>query len=472
MRASRWLRTSLPLLLAAVVLLTVAAGWRAQLAAGEDAKAVAALMRVTPSPQAAAAASPQPALRLRWAGRCGSASDAGPPQAPRQLAGRVAAQVRKMHSQTAPLLASLAPAVQAEVHSRAGRLGRAETDAVVCCGNGASSTPSAAATCDALTEAGCTETAGLTVSCGSVAVAEWRGCAGLSLVRHLRFGGKTALYLGERAGERVAVKHFTRDWYDTFAGFHTLAAGSVRRHPWMNFPTWVCGMPGPHPSALQVQPLLDGPDLSRWRAPPGEGWPLRLRFMLRIACVFRWLHAHPLGPFSFDDNHPSQYVVHRGEGPVMVDLDTVRRTEPDGSAPCRCFACKGGRANCVFPNSPEGFRSCRTGSTEPVCGTRSDMWFVGLLLWHLLPGGGGTPLSGVPPRKLASAVMGGKRPDVHPATPSDLRRLIARLWAAGSRPNASEAVDVLSGLCRQYDCGAPDCPAETLADVPYTAAGG
>eukprot|EP01062_Namystynia_karyoxenos_P031459 TRINITY_DN23347_c0_g1_i3.p1 TRINITY_DN23347_c0_g1~~TRINITY_DN23347_c0_g1_i3.p1 ORF type:complete len:478 (+),score=78.00 TRINITY_DN23347_c0_g1_i3:89-1522(+) len=437
----------------------------------------------SPSPPRQAVRMPSPApaapgaVQLRRRGDCGGppAERGEGPHVGGALAARVARQARQMTAAVSAALPAATAAAAGEAASRGARLGSEPVD---CCpaAAGGGGDPAEAGACAALRAGGCAEPPGLPLGCGLPAT-PWRGCAELRLLRPLHWGGKTALYLGELHGRRVGVKHFPLQWYETFAGFHTLGV-SRRRHRWMNFPTWAClhSAPGGQRSVFQAQPLLAGPDLTRWRFPPAEEdgaqWGARLGFMLRIACIFRWLHAHPLGPFSFDDNHPAQYVVHEG-GPVMVDLDTVRRCSAAGYARCRCFACKGGRANCVFPNSPEGFSSCKGGGSaaeEPLCGVRTDMWFLGLLFWSMLPGSSGVPLSGVHPKKLGPAVVRGKRPAIGPGVPPQLTALLQRCWSdPGARPSSAEAVDALQRLCAAHGCATGGCPAEHRDPEGYTA---
>ena len=227
-------------------------------------------------------------------------------------------------------------------------------------------------------------------------VAKYKVCSTLdiSVAKKVVLGGKTALYKGKYEGKAVGLKHFTRKWYESFTGFHLFAAHSKVRHPYVNYPLTACEHRG---TILQPQPWLKGRDLKKWRGEKESKameWPERLRWALRIACVHQFLHEHPHGPFTFDDNHPGQYFITK-DGPVMIDIDTVQKTDAKGKSRCRCFGCNGGRANCQFLNSPEGYRYCGVGNDKQPqegvpafsCTTATDIWFLGQLLQMILPNG-------------------------------------------------------------------------------------
>ena len=215
----------------------------------------------------------------------------------------------------------------------------------------------------------------------------------LSLEKVIVLGGKTALYRGMYNGVAAGVKHFTKKWYENFFGFFLFALHSRVRHPYINYPLSACEYGG---SILQPQKFLLGKDLKHWKASKGAKqlpWGTRLKWAVRIACIHQFLHEHPHGPFTYDDNHPGQYFITE-DGPVMIDIDTIQKTDARNFSKCRCFGCNGGRANCQFVNSPEGYAYCGIGNTKQdtgvardTCTVKTDIWFLGQVLQMLLPSG-------------------------------------------------------------------------------------
>eukprot|EP01065_Artemidia_motanka_P009268 TRINITY_DN14731_c0_g1_i2.p3 TRINITY_DN14731_c0_g1~~TRINITY_DN14731_c0_g1_i2.p3 ORF type:complete len:229 (+),score=45.39 TRINITY_DN14731_c0_g1_i2:1214-1900(+) len=226
-----------------------------------------------------------------------------------------------------------------------------------------------------------------------------------------------------------------------------------------------------------MQRLLSGRDLTKWRA-AREGdrasWPQRLRLAVDIACVFVFLHEHPDGPFTYDDNHPGQYFLDGDGGLTMVDLDTVQQASAVGNETrCRCFGCRGGRANCEFLNSPEGYRYCGAPglAADPSvrCTPSTDLWFIGQLLWAMLPGSRGGPLESFG-ESVGKHVAAGRLPKVGDHGEPRYAELVRKCFATdpSQRPRATELADTLLQLCEKHDCGAPrTCPAPYFDPAGY-----
>eukprot|EP01061_Rhynchopus_euleeides_P031383 TRINITY_DN51973_c0_g1_i1.p1 TRINITY_DN51973_c0_g1~~TRINITY_DN51973_c0_g1_i1.p1 ORF type:complete len:272 (+),score=51.38 TRINITY_DN51973_c0_g1_i1:80-817(+) len=231
-------------------------------------------------------------------------------------------------------------------------------------------------------------------------------------------------------------------------------------------------------TVLQPQPFLKGRDLKHWRASKEAKhlvWGERLVWALRMACMHVFLHeGHPQGPFTFDDNHPGQYFI-TAEGPVMIDIDTIQKAGPGNTTRCRCFGCNGGRANCQFVNSPEGYRHCGVGNSRrdtgvpaETCGTATDIWFLGQLLQMLLPDGKASIMEKYG-TSVGQEVIKGTLPNLHDAGEPGYVRIVRACLSKemASRPRASEVVSQLLDLCDKHSCGFDECPALYYDDEGY-----
>jgi len=296
----------------------------------------------------------------------------------------------------------------------------------------------------------------------------------------IQLGSKTAIYKATVNGQDVALKHFHYWHYRRFTGFLHLVTNSTLRSPLINYPTGACIDRKLDNSVFQAQPLLTGMDLLKLKKrTPELSWGLRLDIALQLACVFQHLHEHPHGPYTYDDIHPGQFFVAGLSNPSMlfVDLDTIQLTmTKERTSVCRCFYCNGGRAMCIFMNSPEGYRFCGqgglVGDKTQRCGPRTDMWFIGQLYNHLLPGSR-IPLAGLSEKDLVAAVQGTRRPKLDSGD-SRYDRLIMRMWEQDPslRLTPREVVIELLALCGEEGsshkgCTLTQCPAERRASSPY-----
>lgn len=320
----------------------------------------------------------------------------------------------------------------------------------------------------------------------------------LQLHSVIKFGSKTAIYRGAFGPSHapVAVKHFNIAQYGTFASFHVLMK-SASRYPLINYPTSSCVEPSLDDSVLQIQPLLDGMNLKQYMAKRRKSlsWKQRLQVAMQIACVFKYLHSHPLGFFAFDDNHPEQYFVREDSATGalevrLVDIDTVQLgvlakdhkkevTAADIQTRCRCFYCDG-RSNCLFINTPEGYSGCAqtaedpdSGKREPThrqwnaedrrCSGASDAWFIAQLLYFLIDGR--APWQGQSMARVIEKLNHGQFPK---ATSANARynSIVDKLFA--ERTSDAEVIAALGALCRDLHCGFDACPAAYETKVPYT----
>eukprot|EP01060_Flectonema_neradi_P009154 TRINITY_DN16540_c0_g1_i1.p1 TRINITY_DN16540_c0_g1~~TRINITY_DN16540_c0_g1_i1.p1 ORF type:complete len:496 (+),score=73.93 TRINITY_DN16540_c0_g1_i1:83-1570(+) len=302
--------------------------------------------------------------------------------------------------------------------------------------------------------------------CEDVKTASYSDCIDLELTKSLHIGGKTALYKGTYKGDPVGVKHYPPELYESFTGFHLFVSHTAWRHPWINYPTGACMYDD---NILQRQPFLIGYDLTKWKEKKKKKLEMGeiISWAMRIACIHQFMHTHPDGPFTYDDNHPGQYFI-TDDGPVMVDIDTMQKTLPNKTTTCRCFGCNGGRANCQFINSPEGFKHCLGSSTEPTCGVQTDIWFLGQILNGILPKGTLTPMTKFG-KDVSAAVLRGEIPKVE-SPDDDYTNLVRNCFSMdpADRPTASEIVSKLADICEKYDsCKTAKCPPPLLDTTGY-----
>eukprot|EP00759_Apiculatamorpha_spiralis_P035238 PhF_6_TR36147/c0_g1_i1/m.52535 len=162
----------------------------------------------------------------------------------------------------------------------------------------------------------------------------------------IQLGSKTAIYKATVNGELVALKHFHYWHYLRFGGFLHLVGNSSVRSPLLNYPSGACIETSLENTVFQPQPLLRGLDLMKLKEKENDiGWNVRLSIALQLGCVFRHLHAHPSGPYTYDDIHPAQFFVKGVDDPtlLLVDLDTIQKTDDEThTSTCRCFYCNGG----------------------------------------------------------------------------------------------------------------------------------
>eukprot|EP01059_Diplonema_ambulator_P024032 TRINITY_DN39790_c0_g1_i1.p1 TRINITY_DN39790_c0_g1~~TRINITY_DN39790_c0_g1_i1.p1 ORF type:complete len:394 (+),score=21.91 TRINITY_DN39790_c0_g1_i1:95-1183(+) len=275
----------------------------------------------------------------------------------------------------------------------------------------------------------------------------------LTLSKPLSLGGKTALYKGTFKGAPVGVKQYPLKLYKTFEGFQFFTGLTSVRHPFINYPTAACYHPESD-TVLQTQKFLKGKDLRNWRKTEdrktiGDGTVIE--WALRVACIHEFLHGHEEGPFTYDDNHPGQYFITE-DGPVLIDIDTIQKADPNGHTTCRCFGCNGGRANCQFLNSPEGYQFCSSHPTTS-CTTKTDIWFLGQVLLSLHPHGTLTPSS--------SLLKQGASSIINPKIPKDYAAVIEGCLALDpeARFTSSEVVSRLASLCASLEgCAFDGCP--------------
>ena len=196
----------------------------------------------------------------------------------------------------------------------------------------------------------------------------------------------------------VVLKQFNVLQFSRFYGYHTFMAAtfggvmSIQRSPAINYPTRSCVVQkgarilygveesdsfpllntsvsslkmkelegGLTDTVIQHQPLMMGTTLQSFlkarryflddkTIEKGKKTKLYQRDALDIAvqivCIFDFLHNHPYGPFSYDDNHPEQYMIemvlrpdhHSGQDEqhdhdffprvTLIDIDTLQRGE-------------------------------------------------------------------------------------------------------------------------------------------------
>lgn len=167
-----------------------------------------------------------------------------------------------------------------------------------------------------------------------------------------------------RRSKQLLIKHYNFLQYSNgFAGLHFYLQDPVYSHPVIHGPTRACLLKKEKEgsdSVLQFQELVPlQMSLTKLMQTLKNhkralSWPDRLDLSVQILCAFSFLHAHPSGPFSFDDNHPDQYLVafpsqqvldavtasggsffegkefqaRNGLRLKMVDIDTLQRAEP------------------------------------------------------------------------------------------------------------------------------------------------
>eukprot|EP00760_Papus_ankaliazontas_P005411 PhM_4_TR12549/c0_g2_i1/m.58374 len=304
----------------------------------------------------------------------------------------------------------------------------------------------------------------------------------LLVLSKLQLGSKTAIYRGRVGGDdgvEVAIKHFHYWHYLTFKGFlHFAATSAERSSTLINYPQGACLSRQHDNTVFQVQPLLRGTDLMKLRAhevtDPSKTmtWKRRMNIVMQLLCIFDHLHNHPSGPYTYDDIHPAQFfylgdATGRPDGVTLVDIDTLQHAQHTKTREnaCRCFYCNGGRALCIFMNSPEGYRYCGQGGLiadkNIRCGTSTDMWFIGQLLYYLLPGGNHVPFSGFSENKLVDTLVNtDKRPKMdlgHPPLPQHASLYIdavVNMWKGerSKRPTVEAVRQQLRPLCVEVGC--------------------
>lgn len=286
---------------------------------------------------------------------------------------------------------------------------------------------------------------------------------GLTIEKVIKFGTKTGIYAATHSTtsssasssssstystEAVVVKHFAALQYAQFAGFQAFMAWLPRgfafyspaaeralsasvggadsqrqplpirfMYPLIIAPNSVCYEPSSN-TVLQTQHFAErAVNLKKLMRKEGAamGFAHRLQIAIQIVCIFNFLHErHPSGRvFSFDDNHPEQYVITRRKGAdvvpawasgsgnggssssaavdtfydvKLIDIDTLQLAMPKKASGgdvinadslrlpltayatrCRCFFCKG-RSNCMFFNTLEGYAGCGQTAENPQSG--------------------------------------------------------------------------------------------------------
>jgi hypothetical protein len=321
----------------------------------------------------------------------------------------------------------------------------------------------------------------------------------------IKYGTKTGIYRAQTAvatgkggagsGDHAAVilKQFNLLQYRTFRGYRRLVDAGVE-HPYVNFPGRTCFESALSDSVLQEQSFVKGVNLknfvvqrARARA-KGSRFDFlsrreRLEIALHIACIFRYLHEHKSGPFSYDDNHPEQYMIDESKGHLsatLIDVDTVQRAvgkpgarydpilELNYKTHCRCFYCHG-RSNCMFINTPEGYKACGQwtgahGDKEDKanvakgrqCTIQSDAWFIGQLFYFMATAE--APWDGLGLMDVVTKLTAEEVPTLPPDFPDVFfAGLVERLFK--ERLSPQEMVLLLSTECSAEGCGILHCPA-------------
>jgi hypothetical protein len=347
-----------------------------------------------------------------------------------------------------------------------------------------------------------------------------------SLLDAIKYGTKTGIYrattttttaaaaaaagaaaAAAAAAGKVVLKQFNALQYASFEGFHAFVHDRRQpRHPLINYPTAACYSAAHADSVFQAQPLLAGRNLLAFLRRRRLTWAERLDVALQIACIFEFLHAHPAGPFTFDDNHPEQYMlaaVDNKEGGgqriavTLIDIDTLQRAVRSsrgaggGAAAarsnaslgivgaehdtrCRCFFCQG-RSNCLFINTPEGTAACgqadgaNANKENPAaiapgrrCTAASDAWFLGQLLLMLVTGG--PPFPGVDLAGVNARLRRGEYP-APKSGDAQYDAVVADLFARRTEPAA--LVRRLLPLCEAHGCAVRHCPAPVASGDGY-----
>ena len=346
--------------------------------------------------------------------------------------------------------------------------------------------------------------AALRVSCGARAVrvakrhcgAITPDCMGvhspeaLSINKMLKSGTKTGVYLGTGGGGNTTVllKHFNVGQYSLFNGFHALSSHPLRT-PLVNYPEGACLDRASSDSVFQVQPFIRGENLNKFMQRSKSkklAWSDRLELAVQLVCAMHFLHHHPLGVFTYDDNHPQQYMVtENGSGMLlrMIDIDTVQLGKGDGrtglnnvSTRCRCFYCRG-KSNCMFVNTLEGYEGCGQSEDDPEsgnhevlknvlpgrrCSAAGDMWFTGQMLIFLVDGA--APWQ----HKSLAEVLRLLRSGVVPSHPSGDEEYDAIAeHCMTQRTDTGTVLEGLSRLCEKYNCRMPKCPPTFFAPKPF-----
>lgn len=335
----------------------------------------------------------------------------------------------------------------------------------------------------------------------------------LHLESAIKWGTKTAVFKGSHRGRAVAVKMFNIFQYQTFAGFFALVRGTTIRYPLINYPSSSC-LDAATEAVYQYQPFLGkGSNLLLFMKAEGKTlpWQHRVELAVQLLCMFVHLHEHPVGVFTFDDNHPEQYYVREIKNATsrdrlvmhMVDIDTLQLAEPvDGTAvqhratprntsqyriTCRCFYCHG-RSDCLFINSVEGYKACGQWSdptngaadhedmrsvSHRECDASNDSWFIAQLLY--LIGKGSVAWQQIPHSEVVSRLQSGRVPTLK--TPEPLYdALVEDLFRRKVEVSEALIEGRLGPLCHKYRCrvsaeptraGEAQCPAVVHASTPY-----
>ena len=356
----------------------------------------------------------------------------------------------------------------------------------------------------------------------------------------LKKGTKTALYgsLDTHFNQELIMKHFNVLQFAAFQGFHRYVSHRLddgKSSTWMTYPLIhvphaACLADDLDASILQLQTVLPGQDMITFLRNPREssihdggkplgepvlGWPDTIDVATQILCIFDHLHHHPGGPFSFDDNHPGQYILHRSPEPIYTAASVARRAQEAGrrgsikvrlididtlqlahalpkntpmseetlysnvSTKCRCFFCRG-RSNCLFLNSPEGYvacgqdsdgddgnhRSSRNDLERLKCSLRTDAWFLGQLLFVLIDPHSEPPWIRSDHHSVVSRLLRGEVPSVRTEEPL-FNDLIVGLFRDRWSPRV--ALRKLGNLCEKRGCSIPvgqQCPRAQFHPAP------
>ncbi|KAF5223436.1 hypothetical protein ECC02_003455 [Trypanosoma cruzi] len=301
------------------------------------------------------------------------------------------------------------------------------------------------------------------------------------LSRVIKYGEKTAVFHGLWQEEKAIVKLFHPYHYFSFQGFYEFVQGRAKRSPLIHYPTFSC-YSSKYDGIFQIQSVLTDHvtlqsllSLKAYRK--RVSLRQRLEIAMQILCIFKFMHEeHPAGFFSYDDNHPSQYLLKREKDGFytlrLIDIDTIQKgiavplantryPYSNVSTHCRCFYCHG-RSNCIFFNTYEAYEACgqfhvrNAWSVEMshivrrgrLCDGSSDMWFQAQLLFFLFDGT--VAWQNLKREELTHQIQSGLVPPLTQSSAAanhteEVGQLLSRMFR--SRPTETTVLKELSELC-------------------------
>ena len=183
-----------------------------------------------------------------------------------------------------------------------------------------------------------------------------------------------------------------------------------------------------------VMKLVDGRPLSELQRDAKPPLDVALHYGVQVADALD--HAHGRG-IIHRDLKSSNVVIEHGGRAIVLDFGLARRLPPTGQASDSLTVTHQGPAGTLSHMAPEVLRGERAD-------VRSDIWSLGVLLYHLVTGM--LPFSGRTAFETSSAILGDAPAPMDRGIPLALRLVIGRCLAKNPDERFQRASDVRAAL--------------------------